>query len=201
MSTFTNDVVKIALSRAGYLPDHPYHLISNEEMADAFFTTSCLPNSTELDTSFVNDEDMFHTVYYLPEGWSSLQTEYDTLCRAIQHIVFTWKQLQNSSDSYEEITVDNISYHIDAEELPSWIYSYILNIVICENSSPIDIHDLLVLIDEDNIHDEFTVEAAVKCYQISQRWILKEPSNKRRPPSMFGEMHVIKSTRLQQQGS
>ena len=34
---FIHDIIKIKLSREGYLPDYPYHLISDEEMFDAFF--------------------------------------------------------------------------------------------------------------------------------------------------------------------
>lgn len=201
MSTFINDIAKIALVRLGYLPDYPYHLISNEELADAFFTTKSLPDSSELDTTYVNDSDMFHTVYYLPMTWAGLEEPYQLLHDTIRQIVFTWKQLQKGSVSTKEISVAGITYTIDAAELPEWIYSYMFSIVITETSPILDIHDLLVLLDKDNINDEFTLDAAQKCYEVSQKWVVRVVGGKRRPATIFGEPHVVKSLRLQQQGS
>ena len=40
--SFVHDVIKIKYAREGYLPDLPYHLISDEEMCDAFIN---LPDS------------------------------------------------------------------------------------------------------------------------------------------------------------
>ena len=57
-----HDIIKIRLSEEGFLPDFPYHLISDEEMVDAFM---------------YNDENMFDVYYPCPDD--SLSELYDTL--------------------------------------------------------------------------------------------------------------------------
>ena len=70
--------------------------------------------------------------------------------------------------------------------------------VIGPKSSQQDIHDLLVMLDVDNIDDVFTPLACEACYDVSKSWINKFPDAQKehRPPTCFGEPHVVKSLRL-----
>lgn len=203
MNNLINQIVKIRLSQAGYLPDYPYHLISNVEMVDAFFETRVTAdsNGVYVDTGFENSNDFFHQTYSYPREWTASALEaYQKLCRAIQIIVGNWKYLQAAAISSIIVDEDDVYCELSADKLPDWIYSYMLQRVVCPNSLSIDIHDLLVLLGIDNIKDEFTEEAAMRCYQISTEWLSKFPKIDQRPPSIFGEMHVIKSLRLVEQG-
>lgn len=159
-------VIKTRFTNLGYLPNHPYHLVSDEEMFNAFIH---------------NDVNYFDDMY--PCKYESLQGEYDIL-------------------------KENIIYHIDAfladsghtYTIPEWIYSYMLGTVVTYDSDQKERHDLLVLSGLDNIEDELT-EASMKFFlDTSKKWISKLTTAKRehRPPTIFGEPHVIKSLRLQQ---
>lgn len=199
MSNFIHDILKIQFIAEGYLPDQPYHLISDSELMDAFFHTKSDDND-DLDTSYVDPIDFFHQVYYLPDNWYELSEQYQKIVNAIQLIVYTWKNLQSAAVSSQIVSVDNISYTVQKETLPNWIYSYMFKRVVSPASEIIDIHDLLVLLDADNMNDDFTAAAGGKCYTISQQWLQKYPQLDKRPATVFGEPHVIKSLRLQQQG-
>lgn len=164
-SSFIHDTVKIRLIQRGYLPNYPYHLISDSEMADAF----------------------------LSSGVCYFYDEYPLLD-------------DNLSVQYKEL-VESIQYHLDILKnsddgtmlLPDWIYSYMLGSTISVNSSIDDIHDLLVMLNVDNIDDVFTPIAQKSCYEVSKAWLRKLPASEldHRPPSLFGEPHVLKSLRLQ----
>lgn len=159
-----HDTIKILFIEEGYLPNYPYHLISDEEMLDAFISSD--------DTGFFFD--------YYPLVDESLKSEYDKLVEEIRYHISVFK----TSDSYE---------------LPNWIYSYMLKTVISTQSSEYDIHDMLVLMNLDNLNDIFTEEASAFCYETSSKWIAKLPKaqQEHRPPTIFGEPHVIKALRLQ----
>lgn len=104
--------------------------------------------------------------------------------------------------------------HDDTCVLPDWVYSYMLGEVISVHSEIIDIHDLIKPLGVDNIDDIFTPAAAKACYDTSRKWIKQhlidvwghnesglDPTEcpgcqNVRPPTMFGEPHVIKSIRL-----
>ena len=107
------------------------------------------------------------------------------------------------SAQYAEL-VDNIKSHLSAyvqdedNTPPDWVYSYMLGDVIGPFSDIRDRHDMFVLMGMDNRDDVFTPEISAKCYEISSLWIAKYPQSERRPATMFGEPHVIKSLRLQQ---
>lgn len=107
--------------------------------------------------------------------------------------------------------VDAIKYHINkyiasqasyssasSYEVPDWIYSYMIGAVVGPSSPEQDRHDLFVLLDLDNLEDEFNSEIYAKIFRTSDRWTYKLSSEDRlhRPPTMFGETHVIKSLRL-----
>lgn len=155
-------LIKIKYVREGYLPDWPYHLISESEMCQAF----------------LRESGYFYTNY--PCLDSTLLSIYTTL---YDYIRDTIQQALNSKN--------------DEFELPNWIYSYMLGNVISINSNKLDIHDLLVMLNADNIDDEWTPLASRLCYQVSTAWLGKTQGNQiERPPTIFGEMHVIKSLRL-----
>lgn len=165
-----HDIIKIKYVREGYLPNWPYHLISDEEMLDTFLHHNASTNT--------------YTGYFVdtyPMVDSDLSTVYNNLV------------------SYIYTTIVDIQKTLDASiVLPDWIYSYMLGAVIGPHSSKQDIHDLLVLLGTDNIDDVFTPLAATACYNISKSWVnkLSTYNDTYRPPTCFGEPHVIKSLRL-----
>lgn len=175
MENFKDINTKILLVREGYLSNYPYHMIAKDEMCNAFLSL------TE------DGQGMFYYMYPLID--ETLSEQYDTLVSAIKY------HLQN---------------YISVEDyiLPDWVYSYMLGSTISSVSNKRDIHDLLVLLNLDNIDDVFTAQAALSCYEISKKWIEKlqnvttvtynNTQISDRPPTIFGEPHVIKSLRLMQ---
>lgn len=182
--SLVHDVVKMKLVRSGYLPNYPYHMISDREMCDAFLQ--------------VADSDNYHVTGFFADTYPcpdpSLSSEYT---RLVNSIIYSIQQLKESNDA---------SY-----ALPDWVYSYMLGEVIHPNSDSLDIHDMLTLMDMDNLYDELTPEIARRCLLISTAWVNKLSRNERydisadgtilgelRPPTMFGEPHVLKALRLAQ---
>lgn len=165
---YVHDLAKIIYVQEGYLPNIPYHLISDKEMIDAFIN---------------NSYNYFDDMYPCPSD--KLSSEYDKLKSDIRY---------------------HLEEHISDEEyeIPDWVYSYMIGSTIGQNSETADKHDLLVSLNCDNVDDVFSETAANECYKISKEWIRKLPmsakqgndGNDHRPPTMFGEPHVIKSIRL-----
>ena len=180
---FVHDIIKIKLSRLGYLPDYPPHLISDEEMCDAFlpYVYDDSDPSSGYEDSMKAELNFFRDEYPLID--SSLEDKYIKL---VSEIAYHINLLKNSTE--------------DSYELPDWIYSYMLGHVITESSSQLDKHYLFVMLGTDNDFDEYTVDCADACYAESEQWIKKLPvaSRSHRPPTMFGEPHVLKSLRLKQ---
>lgn len=182
-----NDVVKIRLVRQGYLLNYPPHLISDEEMIEGFYKyfedTYYIPMKKELEnpshvdpypfTLRANKED--EMISHLDELYTYIKTLCDNAIKVAQK-------------DGEDVVVDD------------WIYSYMLGSVVGPKSDIRDIHDLLVLMNADNIDDIFTRLASETCYELSRKWIAKTyfDTKTKRPPSVFGELHVIKSLRLSQ---
>ena len=178
---FIHDLVKIHLTREGYLPNYPYHLISDEEMCDAF-----LPYEYDSTDPYAGyDKCMEAEINYFRDFYSC---DFDVLSDAykllVSEIAWHLNELKISSD--------------DHYQLPDWIYSYMLGSTLGPTSDIHDLHDMFVLLDTDNLYDEFTEECAQACYAESTQWLKKLPEDARihRPPTMFGEPHVIKSLRL-----
>ncbi len=178
---FAHDLVKIKLSRLGCLPDYPPHLISDAEMCDGFFPYDYDPENP--DSGYYDfmhkDLNFFRDTYPLLDD--SLQDAYKTLVTEIAYHLY---QLKIST--------------FDEYELPDWVYSYMLGFVITENSTTKDKHDLFVLLGTDNLYDEFNAACSAACYKESIEWLAKLTATQKehRPPTMFGEPHVIKSLRL-----
>lgn len=167
MAKLIHNLIKLKMIKEGYLPNYPYHLISDSEMCDAFLSD---------DTS---KPSYFYDNY--PCLDSSLQEAYDALVESLKiHL----NRLKESKDAYYQ--------------LPDWVYSYMLGSVISINSSELDKHDMFVLMNMDNIDDEFTADISKSCYMLSKQWLSKLPNSKKdnRVPTMFGEPHVIKYLRI-----
>lgn len=197
-----HDIIKIKYVREGYLKNFPHHLISDEEMCTAFIQkvgdldtskfTTWEHMKLQLDNSYVGyfiDKyidpllQQFIDEVYLPDEQmiSAIMNLLDEIVRQVELLI-----AHNRSNSDEEY------------ELPDWVYTYMLGQVIGPSSETLDIHDLLVLLNTDNTDDTFTGISSYTCYQVSKMWVNKLPNDEKRPPTVFGEPHVIKSLRLQQ---
>lgn len=171
MSKLVHDIIKMNFVREGYLPNHPYHLISDNEMIDAFIHID----------SAGNKSGYFVDYYPSDELQGQLLTTYNNL---VESIVYHLEQYKSDS-----------SYVI-----PDWVYSYMVGSCVGPQSSTLDKHDLFVLLNLDNTDDEFNTEIYKSCYETSKEWIRKlNPTiQDHRPPTLFGEPHVVKSLRLAQ---
>lgn len=164
-----HDLIKIKLVRAGYLPNYPYHLISDKEMCEAFISansvdTSNLTYNRSRDIwehiKLTNLTGSFFDEYPLLD--ESLKPEYDTLTQCILYHICNLIFSNSSESSYV---------------LPDWVYSYMLGKVISINSSIADIHDLIYPLGIDNIDDLFTSDASYKCLEVSKDWVNKLSSS------------------------
>ena len=113
------------------------------------------------------------------------------------------ESLQEAYSNLRQYIVDSISNYLNGSEseLPAWIYSYMIMRPITYDSDIADIAYLnnLANIDSPSGAPQFTEELAESCYEVSQKWLQKQPSKaSHRPPTMFGETHVTKSLRLDQ---
>ena len=172
MNTFSRDSIKIQYTREGYLPNYPYHMISDEEMCDAFiklpediqeYITSDFfgpdSESTKLTVdwfqSYLNSTDIMYFKDHYPLIDESIRTWYKEL---VNRIFYEIQEFKN-----------NLS---DDRELPNWVYSYMFGVAI---------------------------GPAIECYRISKDWLRRlivPEGETQRPPTMFGEPHVLKSIRL-----
>lgn len=162
---FTHDIIKIQYVNIGYLPNIPYHMISDKEMFEAFLKE---------DGGFFSD--------YYPCPSDELASAYTALLECIT---------QRITEHMEDPTV----------EIPNWVYSYMLLAPITYESPEADISYLYDLLNmtSDNSLEQFTPEIAEGCYKASVDWLRKQPAGTvDRPPTMFGEPHVIKNLRLTQ---
>ena len=188
-----HDIIKIKYTRLGYLPNYPYHLISDEEMFDAFIDLNADSGSGSGETQ--NAERFFEDTYpdpfidedieYIsPSGERiSLRGEYFRLKQYIINTIKEYLRYQGTSDE-ENYT------------LPNWVYSYMLGEVIYNSSDYRDIYDLLVLLDSTSVDNIMTPDICRMCYEKSTKFISTLTTGIR-PPTVFGEPHVIKQLRLE----
>lgn len=203
--SFLTDTIKIKYINEGFLPNIPYHEISDMEMINAFISRHSpnTPHSLELETSFkyfdymYPYDDIIQNNETLQKHWNGL---YDYIAKVCKYI-----------KDYHFLTGKTI--------IPSWIASYMLGNVVSPRSIVENKHDLLVLLGRDNIDDVFTEDVYLACYKISRSWILKTYSGadfdskldidnmsedaiikilELEYPSIYGALHVIKSLRLSQ---
>ena len=173
---FIHDIIKIQYIRLGYLPNYPYHLISDEEMFDAFI---------KMTDTF---QGFFWYMYPAPTA-ADLTDPYNNLIYAIQYHI----ALYRSDNAYQ---------------IPDWVYSYMLGTAIGIHSRQKDIHDLIYALGVDNIDDDYDEAAMEAVYRESTEYLRKVQQDQTaqygqfvihlRPPTMFGEPHVIKSIRMKQ---
>lgn len=113
----------------------------------------------------------------------SLKSEYDKLKDYIVQTISQYLEHQGKEDA--------TSYSI-----PDWIYTYMLGEVVYNNSEYQDIYDTLALLGDNNISNKFTNHSCALCYATSTKYISTLTSGIR-PPTVFGEPHVIKQLRLE----
>lgn len=204
--SFVHDVIKIKYAREGYLPDLPYHLISDEEMCDAFIN---LPDNIR---NSISDDSFGITVSKTANKMNSTRW-YNAFLKDTSQILYfrdNYPLIDDSISTYYKDLVNRIFYEIqefkknpdNEKTLPDWIYSYMLGICIGPNSTQIDIHDMIYSMGTDNTYDEYNLQCAAECLRISIDWlkrIIVPEGEVKRPPTMFGEPHVLKSIRLEQE--
>lgn len=166
-----HDLIKIKYVSEGYMADWPYHLLSDEEMFEAFLNEDDEGN------------DFFHDYY--PLEADSYLLEYDALVKGLQHEIGKYLSAKSQLSEYR---------------LPDWVYSYMLGKVIGPRSSTTDRHHLLTSLNLDNVDDSFNREIYKSIYDISTKCINKIRYSQNpedvRPPTIFGESHVLKYIRL-----
>lgn len=199
--SFVNDTIKILYTRQGYLPDYPYHLVSDEEMCDAFIrlpedvqssigTDFFGPTLEDTDDSidwfryYLDSKDIMFFKDHYPLIDESITKPYEELVNRIFYEIQEFKNDLNSD-----------------KELPDWIYSYMYGVAIGPASSKLDIHSMISspAMGVDNLYDDYNLPCAIECLRISIDWLKKliVPKGEiQRPPTMFGEPHVLKSIRL-----
>ena len=151
-----HDNIKITYVEEGYLPNWPYHLISDEEMMNAFFSAGREGDKLVLDSNcfFANKYPL------LDDNDTEMSSHYQDLLEALNY--------------FKGVFLSSISSSGEGCELPNWVYSYMLGTVISVDSDVLDIHDLLVALGKDNIDDIFTKCASSACYEVSSKWVSKQ---------------------------
>lgn len=152
-----HNLIKMKLIDEGYLPNYPYHLISDKEMCDAFIGRELSNDGIatyRLNGYFIDNYPIYHT-----------EIISDNLTKSYENLVLSiYCHLQ----LYLLYKADNKVY-----EIPDWVYSYMLGAVISINSDKKDIHDLIYPLGVDNIDDDFNQESMVACNMVSMNWLRK----------------------------
>lgn len=186
-----HDIIKIKYSKLGYLPGYPYHLISDEEMFNAFInlTDEETDNEYFFEDNYPNpfaEQDLYYNKLDKDGNiisQTSLSGEYEKLKAYIIKVIKTYLEYQGTE------VAKNYT-------IPDWIYTYMLGEVVYTNSEYLDIYDTLALLHANNIDNNFTNQACALCYATSLKYISTLTSGLR-PPTVFGEPHVIKQLRLE----
>ena len=153
----THDLIKLRLVDSGYLPNLPYHLISDAEMCNAFL-------GTEPARSGISNYQLKGAFFDNYPIINSSATPND-LTHSYENLVLTIFCYLNLYLLYK---ADNKDYTI-----PDWVYSYMLGAVISVNSSQKDIHDLILPLGVDNIDDVFDEACMAACNNESIDWLRK----------------------------
>ena len=184
-----HDIIKIKYSKLGYLPGYPYHLISDEEMLNAFINRKADDKEHFFEDNYPNpflEQDLIYKKLS-PQGEVisevSLKEEYEKLKSYILSTINTYLE-------YKGTEVESLY------KIPDWVYSYMLGEVVYNSSQYLDIYDTLSLLGANNIDNKFTNQSCALCYETSLKYISTLTSGLR-PPTVFGEPHVIKQLRLE----
>ena len=162
---FLHNIIKNELSELGYLPNLPYHLISDSEMFDAFIRE---PESQ------IRDPDMAEEVgqYMLRKA----SDNYDNLVGVASGCMFHDYYPPFIDDSTGTSVYFNLvncilrcihAYTEFGYEIPDWVYAYMLRAVIGPKSSYDDICSLQSMLGL-TVTGEFSIETAESCLLISR---------------------------------
>lgn len=183
--SLNTDIVKIKMVKEGYLPNYPPHMISDDEMCDAFLPLDYPFTDTEWNLFLTDSKlSMFRDYYVMPNLIRRDNSTFEPAYRALVSGIA--KELKAYRESLDP-----------DKALPNWVLSYMNHSTISNSSDYLDLDGLLTLLGIDMIEPEFTVNAYEMCYRISTDW-LRKTDNTNRPATIFGEPHVIKYLRLQQ---
>lgn len=192
-----NDTIKIKYVREGYMQNYPPHLLSDKEMVDAFLKLDeDIPQGLKPAVDFLQSDKAsgyLLDMYVLPcidlfDMDNLYKSDEDTLTALVDLVAFIHITCNNQLKAMTQT---------DELTLPDWLYSYMLKSVVGPMSDTAEIHDLLVMMNLDNLDDVFTIPAYQTCLDVSRKWIAKLPATEgTRFPTPFGEGHVIKSLRL-----
>ena len=191
-----HDIIKIKYVKLGYIKkNYPYHLISDEEMFNAFIDLG-----TGFESSLIDPNVRFFDSYY-PNPFAEEDYIYqkkNSKGEVIEEISLNGEYIRIRDYIITSIN-DYLQYYGTPEEsdhqVPDWVYTYMLGEVIYNGSEYLDIQDLLELLHCSNLDNEFTREACVACYATSLNYISTLTTGIR-PPTFFGEPHVIKKLRM-----
>ena len=179
-----HDIIKIKYVKMGFIQkNYPYHLISDEEMFNAFIDLDTGFTSSVLDPSV-----HFFDIYY-PNPFSNSDSSFKPYSDAYNDLTEDIKRyIRSYLTHYEESDASDY-------QIPDWVYTYMLGEVIYQQSEYLDIQDTLDLLGCANIDNKFTQEACIKCYTISSNYVSSLTTGLRQP-TVFGEPHVIKRLRM-----
>lgn len=187
-----HDLVKIKYVNQGYFSkNYPYHLISDDEMFNAFIDLG-----TGYTSSLINPKVKYFDLNYPnPFGPDDYYEKKNSKGEIIDRV-----SLSGEYDKLKSYIIDTINQYLKLKQatdavLPDWIYTYMLGEVIYQNSDYQDIYDMLALLGCSNLDNEFTKDACLNCYITSLNYVSTLTTGLR-PPTVFGEPHVIKNLRL-----
>lgn len=203
---FITDIIKIKYSDEGYLPDYPPHLISDEEMCEAFLNThtySYFYDHYELLTNdlYYEYEELinalkFHLCRFLSkvEVWKSDLPDW-VYSYMLGEVVGDHSVIQDRHYFLVGIGRDNID-DVMTPESQKACYEMSRKYV-----NKIPKQDKYMIMDE--ILKEYDDDVKAKILKEFEEFGVKFDDISRilyRPPSMFGEQNIIKLIRLSEVG-
>lgn len=179
-----HDILKIKYVKFGYIKkNYPYHLISDQEMFNAFIDLGDQDFNTN--TTVIDPNVRFFDILY-PNPFTTSEEDKpyrDTYVALKAYIIDTINDYLAKYGTENEVTI------------PNWIYTYMLGEVVYNQSDYLDIQDTLELLGCSNLDNTFTKDACRACYKVSSGYISTLTADTR-PPTIFGEPHVIKRLRM-----
>ena len=195
-----HDIVKIKYVDEGLLPYWPYHLISDEEMFEAFI----LSDECAFDIYYPEPSDCCEEVI---EAHRSLRSFLKTM---ISEYVINeyYGGVYGDSDGcictcIDRSKVKRNSFGFEIDKVPDWVYTYMLGEVIGPESKEHDRHDLFVAMNIDNVYDEFTDDIYMSILKMSKNQIAKVRESftgtidSERVPTIYGEPGIIYQLRVE----
>lgn len=190
VSNYIHDIIKIKYTDLGYLPDYPYHLLSDSEMCDAFLPKA-IPDDVELKdfNEFVDDISCyFYDNYYIHLTEDENAEDNDML-----RIFGYYKTLTQNLKYWLDKCKANLN---DSYTMPNWVYQYMNGTVLGEDRNVNDMHQFLVDIDDDNLDDEYNESIYQQCYNLSYKCLSRIKDLDHRSPSIFVDPTILRYVRL-----